>query len=52
LTIFLRLDRTKSPNKVGYVFDDAPYTYREIMSNLAKLATCLRREGIKEGDKV
>jgi acyl-CoA synthetase (AMP-forming)/AMP-acid ligase II len=52
LTGFLRLDGTKYPDKVGYVFEDVPYTYQEVMLNSAKLAAHLRREGIREGDKV
>jgi acyl-CoA synthetase (AMP-forming)/AMP-acid ligase II len=52
LTGFLRLDGTKYPDKVGYVFEDVPYTYQEVMLNSAKLAARLQSEGIGEGDKV
>lgn len=52
LTNFVRLNGIKYPEKIGYVFEDVPYTYKEVMLNSVKLSAYLRAQNIKDGDKV
>ncbi len=42
---FLRRNADKYPDKVGFIFDDIPYTYEEVMLTSAGLANDLRERG-------
>jgi len=49
---FLRRNAAKYPKKIGFVFDDIPYTYEEVMRTSLGLANHLKKNGIERGDKV
>jgi acyl-CoA synthetase (AMP-forming)/AMP-acid ligase II len=49
---FLKRNTTKYPNKVGFILEDTPYTYGQVMSVSIRLANYLRENGIGRGDKV
>ena len=49
---FLRRNAAKYPQKIGFVFDDIPYPYEEVMWTSLGLANHLKKKGIGHGDKV
>lgn len=49
---FLGRNASKYPNKVGFIFEDMPYTYDRVLSASTRLALYLKAKGIVRGDKV
>ncbi len=48
----LRINASKFPDKIGFIFEEIPYTYRQIVQAAEALANLLKKIGIRRGDKV
>ena len=49
---FLSRNASKYPDKVGFIFEDKAYTYRQVLTMTLEVANHLRQNGIRPGDKV
>jgi fatty-acyl-CoA synthase len=49
---FLRRNASKYPQKIGFVFENIPYTYKDAMATCLALANHLKKNGIGHNDKV
>ncbi|MFC1886882.1 class I adenylate-forming enzyme family protein [Thermodesulfobacteriota bacterium] len=48
----LRINAAKFPNKVGFIFEDIPYNYDQVIRRAEGLAVHLNKKGIGHGCKV
>jgi len=48
----LRINASKFPDRVGFIFEDIPYTYDQVNRASEGLAVNLKKMGIGHGDKV
>jgi len=48
----LRINASKFSDKVGFIFEDIPYTYNQVIRATEGLAVHLKKKGIGHGDKV